>query len=467
MPLSTRREWLSAAAAVGAASLAPQNLFAQEVPPDGFHLATFSADITPPLGHPLLAGWRKPAEKILDRLQARGIVLRGAGAPIVLAALDWCELRNDAYDFVRDALADATGTQRQRVLLACVHQHDTPLMDLEAGRLLAGVGLEGRMFDLDFFQQAISDTAQAAKKCLTRRQRITHLGVGQATVQKIACNRRVQLPGQRPTFSRYSFTRDQAIRDAPEGLIDPLLKTISFWQDDRPLAAVSCYATHPMTYYGRGEVSTDFVGLARAQRQRDNADVFQMFVTGCGGDLTAAKYNTGTSDGRQELAGRLVDGMVDAWEATQRTPLKQIAFRCGELQLPPETAGSLAPAALEAKLADTTASYQERCIAALGLSWQKRCAAGQPIDLPVVDFGDALLTLLPAEAFVAFGLAAQKMSPEQLVMAVGYGECAPGYLPTASARKEGFVHEHAYTWTAPGAEAALLQTLRTTLPARR
>jgi transposase len=68
-------------------------------------LATFSADVTPPLGHPLMGDGIAPASEIVDRLDARGFVLLGAGPPVVLAAIDWCEIRNDAFDRWRGALA--------------------------------------------------------------------------------------------------------------------------------------------------------------------------------------------------------------------------------------------------------------------------------------------------------------------------------------------------------------------------
>ena len=45
--------------------------------------------------------------------------------------------------------------------------------------------------------------------------------------------------------------------------MDPWLRTLSFWEHDRPVAALHCYATHPMSYYGKGGVSSDFVGMAR------------------------------------------------------------------------------------------------------------------------------------------------------------------------------------------------------------
>ncbi len=71
-------------------------------------------------------------------------------------------------------------------------------------------------------------------------------------------------PDGRVTFERGSRSGAETFhREQPEGLIDPLLKTISFWDGDQPVLALHAYATHPMSYYGQGEVSSDFVGLAR------------------------------------------------------------------------------------------------------------------------------------------------------------------------------------------------------------
>ena len=94
-----------------------------------FRLSTFSADVTCPVGHPLLGGLYAAAEKIVDPLQAQGFVLLGPDEPIVLCAIDWCEIRNQSYDLWRDKLAEAAGTRRERVLVCSLHQHDAPLTD--------------------------------------------------------------------------------------------------------------------------------------------------------------------------------------------------------------------------------------------------------------------------------------------------------------------------------------------------
>src|SRR4051812_45037816 len=130
----TRRTAMSGMAVGVVAALAARGIVADE--PGPWKLATFQSDITPPLGPPLLGGLQKPAKSIKDKLEARGLILLGGGQPLVIAALDWCELRNDAYDFARDALAQAVGTTRERVLLSYIHQHDAPYCDLTAQKLL-------------------------------------------------------------------------------------------------------------------------------------------------------------------------------------------------------------------------------------------------------------------------------------------------------------------------------------------
>src|SRR3954468_18762474 len=101
---------------LAAAALAPRA--ARAAPPE-FRLATFQADVTPPIGHGMMGGaWR--ATRGADPPEARGPVLLGPGAPVVIVAVDWCEIRNDAYERWQNALAAAAVTTHERVLVTCV-----------------------------------------------------------------------------------------------------------------------------------------------------------------------------------------------------------------------------------------------------------------------------------------------------------------------------------------------------------
>ena len=62
-------------------------------------LTTFESDITPPIGHPLCAGWYPPASAVETPLSALGLVfVPDDDLPMVLCALDWAELSNGDYD---------------------------------------------------------------------------------------------------------------------------------------------------------------------------------------------------------------------------------------------------------------------------------------------------------------------------------------------------------------------------------
>jgi hypothetical protein len=425
-------------------------------------IATFRVDVTCPVGHPLLARRQGVAKSIADPLYAHGITLLGSGRPIVIAAIDWCEIRNDAYDHWREVLATAAGTTPERVLLCAVHQHDAPLVDIGAQKLLDGVGLTGELCDLEFYEETGKQIAASLQASLKQTRTITHLGLGQSKVKHIASNRRVVLSDGTVTFRRGSSGATNRInREAPEGLIDPWLKTISFWDGDKPVAAINAYATHPMSHYGRGAVSADFVGIAREFRRRDDISVHQMYVSGCSGDVTAGKYNNGSVENRPVLVKRLYNAMRAAWKSTKTVPIEKIEFRSTQFELEFCKTAKYTETSMRRVLNDKTASNKERVMAAMGLSTQQRIKAGRAIDMPCIDFGPAQIVLFPGESFVGYQLLAQKMRPDSFVMSIGYGECWPGYLPTKSAFEDKF--DGHWLWVAPGAEAHITTALQRVL----
>lgn len=434
---------------------------AAEAPPR-YSLAHFSADVTIPLGHRCMGVLPTKSQSIADPLEAHGFVLLGAGEPIVFVAVDWCEIRNGAYDQWRDRLAQAAGTSRERVLAAALHQHDAPVVDSGAAALLAEAGLAGELYDEAFHAEALERTAAALSASLAAAVPVTHLGMGAAAIREIASNRRVVRADGRVGFHRGSRSAgDPALSAAPEGEIDPLLRTLSFWNEETPVAALSVYATHPMSRYGQGVVSADFVGLARRRRQAELPQVHQMYASGCSGDVTAGKYNDGSDASRERLIVRLQEGMAAAWAATRRVPLTQVDFRCVPLRLDYYDHPHLAPERLREQLSNPGLRTEDRILAAMGLSSYQRVQAGQPIDLCCLDCGAAKVILFPGETFVAYQLAAQQMAPEAFVVSVGYGECWPGYIPTDAAFADGF-HDQ-WLWVPPGSEQRLRAALEAIL----
>ena len=259
-------------------------------------------------------------------------------------------------------------------------------------------------------------------------------------------------------FDRTSATRDPKVRTADGGLIDPYLKTLSLWDGDRPVLALSAYATHPMSFYGKGGVSADFVGLARNLRQAEEPGTFQVYASGCGGNVTAGKYNDGAPENRVVLAKRVHEAIREAWKNTATQAIATCEFRTVPLRLPVRSGKGFTEADLTKRLREDPKPFGQ-CLAALGLSWRRRVLADQPIDVCAIDFGGPAFLLLPAEAYVEYQLMAQAARPKGFVVTAGYGECGPGYIPTEQAWREGDTNLADWCWVDPGSEEKMRKAI--------
>ena len=154
-------------------------------------IGAFKVDVTPPIGSPLCDALCPPAKEIVDPLSARGVVIVGSDAPIVLCAVDWVGIGNGGHDAWRAALAKAADTSVDRVAVHCLHQHDAPGCDFEAESLLAVRGLSGAEFHVAFAHHAINRTSAAVREAMQKLQPTTQVGVGVGRVEKVASNRRI------------------------------------------------------------------------------------------------------------------------------------------------------------------------------------------------------------------------------------------------------------------------------------
>jgi hypothetical protein len=426
-------------------------------------VATFNVDVTPPIGSPLCDALVPPATGINDPLSARGIILEAdQAAPVVLVAIDWVGIGNEGHDAWRAAVATACETTPDRVAVHCVHQHDAPGCDFLAEKIAAKAGLSGQLFPIEFAREAIAVVAASATQARTQLTPVTHVGYGSGTVEKVASNRRILGDDGKVKYVRYTATEDPKIREFPEGKIDPLVRLVSFFSGDQPLAVLSYYATHPQSYYRTGKISADFPGLARDKRETAEKTIRHLHFNGAGGNIGAGKYNDGSPANRPVLASRLAAGMKLAWEATEKIPVDNLDFdwATADVSLP------LAPwydePALRGTLQDTKQAALPRLCAARDLAWAERVANGHKIPVSRLRLGPIDILHLPGELFVEYQLAAQKMRPEAFVCMAAYGDYGMGYIGTAEAYAQGGYEtgtESRASRTGPRAESELMTAL--------
>ena len=420
------------------------------------HLATFNVDATPKLGRPSAYA---PVRSIEDPLSARGIVLwTSTQKPVVLCAVDWIGIGNASHWYWKETLAQAAGTTPERVAVHTLHQHDGVRCDFTAEELLASIGEAGTRFDVGFSRDVVRRVAEAIRASMKTPRQVTHLGTGMAKVEKVASNRRILGPDGKVKYVRYSACRIKEAIDAPEGLIDPYLRTVSFWDGDTPLAVLTYYATHPQSYYGKGDVTAEFVGLARAQREKDMPGVPLIHFNGASGNVAAGKYNDGSQAMRPVLTQRMAAGMRASWEATHKVPLRARDFAWRVVRVPLPISDKLDPEKLRAQLRDPRATTLQKFTAANNLAWLAGVRAHQT-ECACLTLAEMRILHMPGELFVEYQLEAQKMRPQSFVCMAAYGDYGPGYICTEIAYAQGG-YEPGVSLVAPSVEGVLRKVMQ-------
>jgi hypothetical protein len=420
-------------------------------------VAVFDVDATPPVGSPLAY---VPVKAHDVPLSCRGVVLIGKGDPIVLCAVDWIGIGSGGQREFKEGLAHAAGTTPDRVAVHALHQHDAPRCNFSADAMLEPYGLSGAAFDVDHARKVIRDAGEAIRSSLRHAVPATHYGIGRGIIEKVASNRRIMGPDGKVLYNRSSATRIPKIRAFPAGTIDPELKMLSFWNEERCLAAVTWYATHPQSYYRTGLPTPDFPGLARNARQAATG-VPHIHFNGAGGNIAAGKWNDGARKNRQILADRVAAGMTRALESTDKHPLaaKDIDWAVQPVLLPPSS--HLDADKLKATLADEKARKYSRMVAAIKLDWLQRCERKVPIEITCLKVGRARVLHMPGELFVEYQLNAQRLRPELFVAMAAYGDYAAGYIGTEIAYGQGgYEMTPGRPKTSPQAEGVLMSAVK-------
>jgi hypothetical protein len=453
--LSAAPKW---AVGAGTASLASPG--GRQASSAKLQAAVFTCDITPPLGSPL-PECKPPVAASADiPLLAKGVVISDGATRYVLCALDYCELRTGAHDLFRRALANALGVNELHIEVHCLHPHDAPLYDTQAEFLAEMVPSPPHTTDLAFVAIASERVASAAREALQKLQPLTHVACGKAQVEKFASNRRVPLPDGKIGV-RLSHCNDPVLIAAPEGLIDPWMRTITLFSRQRPIARLHYYASHPQSYYGQGHMNPDTTGIARERLDKEEG-IPQIYFNGCAGNIAAGKYNDGSHENRIVLANRLYDGMKATIKASGKPEPATLSWKTADVRFVPRQEANFSEEHFRAVMADPTQTYIVRMSAAIALAWYERLKIRPTVDISSYRLGLATILHLPGEAFVEYQLFAQSVRPDDFVAVAAYGELGTGYICTDKAFVEGG-YEPTQSFVGPPTETLLKASIRQVL----
>ena len=403
-------------------------------------LATFKVDCTPPEGYPNGFGTSDKPTGLRDPLFLRGFILDHGGDRCLIASLDYCGLMNSAYDDLVGALAGAVDILPDRVVVACIHQHDAPLLDFEIEPLL---GRE--TFPRAWWQEVVGRCAETAADALDGLADVGSVGHAETRLYGYASNRRIVGPDGKVRGMRYSRCADEGLRAEPVGVIDPMLRTLAFREPSGELiASMSFYATHPQVANGRGMYSADAQGEAMRLVEEGHGGMQHAYFSGPFGNVTAGKYSSPTDlegnllrFGRMlaEGIGRNLRGM--AWHEPE-------GFQWTAASFPFPREEPDREAMLE-EIADGDVPEGQKLIKATVLS-SVDYAANSDYPMRLLRIGPARVLFLGGEPFVEYQLFAQSLVPDSFVAVAA--NCSDNflYIPTADAFDQGGYEVESFRW---------------------
>ncbi|MFH0921750.1 MAG: hypothetical protein V1913_15485 [Fibrobacterota bacterium] len=422
-------------------------------------LSSFQRNVTPPLGHPLLHS-DHPAIKVRDPLFARGLVFHDGKQKYVICVVDFCGILDRLHDEFTRRLAEAVGTRPEYVALHTVHQHDAPYMSLGGEKWLKLGGLDSQ-FRRAWWDKMVENVCATAKASLRKKISVAKIGMGTAKVSGLGANRRILGRNGKIWGTRWSKCRDPKVKAAPVGLVDPLLRAITFWgKNDRLISTISFYATHPQTADGRGIVSGDTVGEGLRLLRKKIPGAFHMYMTGCAGDVTYGKYTGKNLENNiTRLGGRLFRYMSKAILRSKKQ--RQNLLTCRWKNLPvtlPVDVKRFPKNKLLKALKDKNVYLGERFGAAgiLGAITHRKSYAANKFNC--LSLNKAKILLLPGEMLLEYQFFAQKKYHGPWLAVAAYGDLKIGYVPAARNFTQGG-YETTASRTTPAAETIVKKAI--------
>lgn len=395
----------------------------------GIRLSAFQIDCTPPVGFCVGLG-TTPAVRIVDPVFLKGLLLKDGSDRYIIVSIDFCLIMGRAADTLREGFARALDIPSEQIVLHCVHQHDSVALGFETEEAL-GIN---RGYE-EWWERKVAECAQAAVSADEAMTDVSDIGYSQSRIEGYASNRRV-VREDGSVAPRYSRCGDEQLRDAPEGIVDPFLRTIVFKaQSGKILASLSFYATHPQVANTGDTFSADAPGEAMRLVKEQCPVGTHLFFSGAGGNVTAGKYThpTDTEHNRRKFGMILKEAISENLKNLKTITPKGIRFIQRSFDFP--VSQRISADDLKESVEDLAKPVSERIVPATVYSAISYLGENPQYTITAFDFGGARLVFLPGEPFVEYQLFLNGLWPEGFTAVAANCRNEFLYLPTSQAFK--------------------------------
>lgn len=305
----------------------------------------------------------------------------------------------------------------EHVVVHAIHTHGGPVC--MAGRL-------GAPLDVEWQRDLVEHAVSAVREAIARSKEVVLRG-GSGDAVGVARNRRRE-----------------------DGPVDDSLPLLLFERaDGSALAAVMSYACHPVVLGSDNPLLTaDYPGVARRVLSAHLGGAPCLFVTGCAGDVNTGhkatdSYRGGGSQRRTfdecERVGSAVGGAaIDAISSGLEPLGEGTSARCAPvtLELDPEGDEEIDELVRSWRERREVGDEGERALYDSWIGWADgtRGHARESAwtgSVTVLRWGDAVFVALPGEPFAVAAEALRRAFNASVLIAAGYCNGSPGYLPAA------------------------------------
>jgi neutral ceramidase len=442
-PDSTRRTFLRSSAAAVAAGWAGARLKASQASSASqsarvFRAGAFAIDVTPREFPVLINGGvsERTADRVVDPLHARCLVLDDGATQVALAVVDSCMIPRALLDEAKEAARAATGIPTEQMLISATHTHSAP----------AACGCLGTDRDERYARYLPGRIAEGIRRA---HQNLAPARIGWAVGQdpkNVFCRRFLMKPGAALTNPFSGTQNDQAQMNPgylnpnalkPLGPVDPAVTVLSVQSPEgQPLALLANYSTH---YAGSEPVSADYFGVfcEKITRLVGGEGVTPPFVAmlsnGTSGDANCCDFVHARREfDAVSVAEDVSRAAYEAYQQIQYHNWVPLAMRQRLLELNVRRPGAEEVAKAREYMAANLGERKPRTWAevyARETVLLDQLPPTRELKLQAIRIGDFGIAAIPCEVYGRTGLKIKQSSPLKPTMNISLANGCEGYLP--------------------------------------
>lgn len=420
----------------------------------GLRAGAAKANITPPLGLPLVGEWKNPpGSYVRHELFARCLVLDNGKTRIAFVVCDLLGFSRTVSDEARRLAEEQTGVPASHILVSATHTH--------SASSALGENPWALNDPLDEYSQFVARRIADAVSCAVYTLRPARVGWTSAQEPRhVFCRRWFMKPGttpENPFGSKDDLVKTNPGRgnpnlDRPAGPVDPEIFILAAQTPEgQPIGMLANYSLHYVGGTVKGEITADYYGFYNDRMQellgadRQEPPFVSIMSNGTSGninniDFTKPAEKMAAYEKMRIVANDVAQAVYAAYqkiEWREHVPLG-VAFEEITLALRHPTPeqiemakGILAKMEVGKKAIKLPEIYAERAIIL------SRLPAEWKFALQAFRVGDVGITAFPGEVFSETGLDIKANSPLQPAFTISLAHGCFGYLPTPEQHKLG------------------------------